>query len=197
MTHLIVKIILVIILFKIGTRQVYYGVAVLYLSLIFSVVVFVAIGPSYKSLIVRESQLVTYALYLMIAFNCRSFQFRELSSLLFVMFMTLLIQNYWHIEEKSINIQTFIADSALIVIYGFFFVLLIHGREMRSRKIYNNDRIIDVEIKRTEELLSKLVPEHVLQGIKNDQKVVDQLENVTLLHAEITGFDEFSAKSKP
>jgi hypothetical protein len=56
----------------------------------------------------------------------------------------------------------------MITIYGFFFVLLIHGREMRSRKIYNNDRIIDVEIKRTEELLSKLVPEHVLQGIKND-----------------------------
>ena len=54
------------------------------------------------------------------------------------------------------------ADSALIIIYGVFYVILIYGREMRSRKIYNNDRIIDVEIKRTEELLSKLVPEHVL-----------------------------------
>lgn len=50
---------------------------------------------------------------------------------------------------------------------------MIHAREMRSRKIYNNDRIIEVEIKRTEELVSKLVPEHVLQGIKNDQKVFD------------------------
>lgn len=68
---------------------------------------------------------------------------------------------------------------------------------MRSRKIYNNDRIVDVEIKRTEELLSKLVPEHVLQGIKNDQKVVDNLEKVTLLHTEITGVAEFSEKAKP
>ena len=58
--------------------------------------------------------------------------------------------------------QTYIADSLLIICYGFFFVQLIYNREMRSRKIYNNDRIIDVEIKRTEELLSKLVPEHVL-----------------------------------
>jgi len=65
-------------------------------------------------------------------------------------------------------VQTYIADSALIIIYGLFFVIMIHAREMRSRKIYNNDRIIDVEIKRTEEVLSKLVPEHVLQGIKND-----------------------------
>ena len=113
------------------------------------------------------------------------------------MFVVLLLQNYWHIVKSTINVQTYIADSALIIIYGFFYLILIHGREMRSRKIYNNDRIIDVEIKRTEELLSKLVPEHVLQGIKNDQKVVDQLEHVTLLHTEIAGFSEFSAMSKP
>ena len=78
------------------------------------------------------------------------------------MFVVLLLQNYWHIVKQTINVQTYIADSALIIIYGFFYLILIHGREMRSRKIYNNDRIIDVEIKRTEELLSKLVPEHVL-----------------------------------
>ena len=172
-SHLIVKILLVIILFKIGTRQVYYGVAVLYLSIIFSIVVFVLIGPVYQNLIYRESQLVTFALYLMISFNCRSFQFRELSSLLFVTFIVLLIQNYWHIMQNIINLQTYIADSALIIIYGYFYILMIHQREMRSRKMYNNDRIVEVEVKRTEELLSKLVPEHVLQGIKNDQKVVD------------------------
>jgi len=103
-SHMLVKLLLVIILFKIGTRQVYYGVAVLYLSVIFSIVVFVLIGPGYKNLIYRESQLVTYALYLMIAFNCRSFQFRELSSLLFVMFIVLLLQNYWHIVRQTINV---------------------------------------------------------------------------------------------
>mmetsp|Transcript_47142 Transcript_47142/g.62417 ORF Transcript_47142/g.62417 Transcript_47142/m.62417 type:complete len:221 (-) Transcript_47142:887-1549(-) len=196
LSHLLVKVVLVVILFKIGTRQVYYGVAVLYLSVIFSIVVFVLIGPAYKNLIYRESQLVTYALYLMIAFSCRSFQFRELSSLLVLMFVTLLFQNYYHISWFTINVQTYIADSALIIIYGLFFVIMIHAREMRSRKIYNNDRIIDVEIKRTEEVLSKLVPEHVLVGIKNDQKVVDQLENVTLLHTEISGFGDYSMKMK-
>lgn len=70
------------------------------------------------------------------------------------MFIALLIQNYWHIWRNTIDERTYIADSILIVIYGIFYVLLIHSREMRSRKIYNNDRIIDVEIKRTEESLS-------------------------------------------
>lgn len=39
---------------------------------------------------------------------------------------------------------------------------------MSQRKQYNNERIIDIEIEKTEDLLSKLVPFHVLAGIKND-----------------------------
>lgn len=58
-------------------------------------------------------------------------------------------------------------------------------------------RIIEVEIERTEELLGKLVPLHVLDGIKNDQKVVDSLDNVTLLYTDMVGFTEFSKNSKP
>ena len=57
-------------------------------------------------------------------------------------------------------------------------------------------RIIEVEIERTGELLGKLVPIHVLQGIKNDQKVVDSLDNVTLLYTDMVGFTEFSKNSK-
>jgi len=47
-------------------------------------------------------------------------------------------------------------------------ISLIYSREMRARKIYNNERIIEVEIRRTEEQLNKLVPEHALAAIKND-----------------------------
>ena len=53
-------------------------------------------------------------------------------------------------------------------IFVFLVISLIYNREMLSRKIYNNERIIEVEIRRTEEQLSKLVPEHALAGIKND-----------------------------
>ena len=63
---------------------------------------------------------------------------------------------------------------------------------MKLRKDYNREKIIEVEYDKTEELLSKLVPQHVLKGIKNDQKVVDQLENVTLLYTDMVGFTEFS-----
>jgi hypothetical protein len=43
----------------------------------------------------------------------------------------------------------------MVIINGYF-------GEMAQRKQYNNERIIDVEIEKTEDLLSKLVPYHVL-----------------------------------
>jgi class 3 adenylate cyclase len=69
-------------------------------------------------------------------------------------------------------------------------------REMSQRKQYNNERIIDIEIEKTEDLLSKLVPFHVLSGIKNDQRVVDVLDNVTLLYTDMVGFTQFSNNVK-
>lgn len=58
--------------------------------------------------------------------------------------------------------QTFIIDAILNVILAIFFIIMSYDREMRSRKEYNRERIIDVEYEKTEELLSKLVPQHVL-----------------------------------
>lgn len=59
---------------------------------------------------------------------------------------------------------------------------------MAKRKIHNRKIIIDFEIKKTNSLLGNLVPPPVLTGIKNDQKVVDELEDVTLLFTDMVGF---------
>lgn len=40
------------------------------------------------------------------------------------------------------------------------------------------------------------MPFHVLVGIKNDQRVVDELENVTLLYTDMVGFTQFSNNVK-
>ena len=87
------------------------------------------------------------------------------------------------------DVASFVCFNALLMINSYF-------REMQQRKWYNNDRIIDIEIENTEDLLSKLVPFHVLAGIKNDQRVVDVLENVTLLYTDMVGFTQFSNNVK-
>lgn len=66
------------------------------------------------------------------------------------------------------------------------------NREMTLRKQYNREKILDVEILKTEELLSKLVPVHALRGLKNDERVVESIENVTLLYTDMVGFTAFS-----
>ena len=99
------------------------------------------------------------------------------------------------INSKVIEVQyimeslSYIFFIAMVVMNGYF-------REMAQRKQYNNERIIDVEIEKTEDLLSKLVPYHVLAGIKNDQRVVDVLDNVTLLYTDMVGFTAFSNSVK-
>jgi class 3 adenylate cyclase len=55
---------------------------------------------------------------------------------------------------------------------------------------------LDVEIKKTDELLSKLVPVHVLRGLKNDERIVEQVDNVTLLFTDMVGFTAFSKSVK-
>ncbi len=64
------------------------------------------------------------------------------------------------------------------------------------RKQYNRNKILDVEIKKTDELLSKLVPVHVLRGLKNDERIVEQVDNVTLLFTDMVGFTAFSKSVK-
>jgi class 3 adenylate cyclase len=85
--------------------------------------------------------------------------------------------------------------------FSYFFELLFvaamiiyrsYAREMIRRKVHNREKMADVEIKRTNDLLGNLVPPPVLHGIKCDQKVVDELEDVTLLFTDMVGFAQFS-----
>jgi hypothetical protein len=46
-------------------------------------------------------------------------------------------------------------------------------REMKMRHQFNNERILEVETEKSEENMGKLVPIHILAGIKNDQQIVD------------------------
>ena len=67
---------------------------------------------------------------------------------------------------------------------------------MTMRKQYNRERLTDVEIEKADELLSKLVPLHVLRGLKNDERIVESIENVTLLYTDMVGFTAFSKNVK-
>lgn len=70
-------------------------------------------------------------------------------------------------------------------------------REVSKRKGLNKLRVLESEIKKTDQLLRHLVPSYVLAGIKSDQKVVDDLEEVTLLFTDMVNFTKFSNSVQP
>lgn len=80
--------------------------------------------------------------------------------------------------------------------YSFLLAVGIHHREMIQRKSLNYERILQVEIEKTNSLISKLVPVHMVNVIKNEKKQVDEFDDVTLLFTDMVGFTHFSKNVK-
>lgn len=76
--------------------------------------------------------------------------------------------------------------------YAFLLCVGIHHREMILRKTLNYERILDVEIRKTNALISKLVPLHMVQVIMSEKRQVDEFDDVTLLFTDMVGFTAFS-----
>ena len=55
---------------------------------------------------------------------------------------------------------------------------------------------MEIELQKTHKLLNNLVPPAVLEGIKNNQQVVDEIEDATLLFTDMVKFTDFSNKVK-
>lgn len=53
------------------------------------------------------------------------------------------------------------------VMYALLLAVGIHHREMIQRKSLNYERILDVEISKTNDIISNLVPYHMVSVIKN------------------------------
>lgn len=71
------------------------------------------------------------------------------------------------IQYKELSVYSYSYVFELFFI-GVVHVFIAHGREMMKRKLHNREKMIEVEIKRTNDLLSNLVPPPVLYGIKSD-----------------------------
>jgi class 3 adenylate cyclase len=80
--------------------------------------------------------------------------------------------------------------------YALLLAVGIHHREMIQRKSLNYERILNVEINNINELISKLVPFHMLDVIKNEKKHVDEFDDCTLLFTDMVKFTDFSKNAK-
>ena len=56
----------------------------------------------------------------------------------------------------------------------------------------NYERILNVEIGKTSDLISQLIPQHIIHAIKNENRHIDQFEDLTLLYTSMVGFTDFN-----
>lgn len=75
-------------------------------------------------------------------------------------------------------------------LYSILLATGIHHREMIQRKQINYERVLNVETQKTNQLISKLVPFHILSAIKKDERQVDELSDLTLLYVKIMGLNK-------
>ena len=75
-------------------------------------------------------------------------------------------------------------------------IFLVYYNEMLMRVLYNQKKYMEIELQKTHKLLNNLVPPAVLEGIKNNQQVVDEIEDATLLFTDMVKFTDFSNKVK-
>lgn len=82
------------------------------------------------------------------------------------------------------------------IMYALLLAVGIHHREMIQRKSLNYERILNVQINITNELIGKLVPQHMVNVIKNEKRQVDEFQDCTLLFTDMVKFTAFSKNAK-
>ena len=118
----------------------------------------------------HDTQLIQiYLMELMIAMSV--IYFAGILQLRYAVFIYILGFSIWifticsRYSFLTIESYSFILE---LVAFVTLHIFMYHSKEMTERRLHNTDKIMDVEIKRTNDLLSNLVPPPVLLGIKND-----------------------------
>mmetsp|Transcript_2352 Transcript_2352/g.287 ORF Transcript_2352/g.287 Transcript_2352/m.287 type:complete len:233 (-) Transcript_2352:321-1019(-) len=97
------------------------------------------------------------------------------------------------LDETATTLETSFFLLIFIVINTFISFL----RERQDRNTYNLQLMANHEIDKTENLLSHLMPPHVLGALKEGTLGTDSFKEVTILYADICGFTNWSSDKLP
>lgn len=118
--------------------------------------------------------------------------YRQISANL-VLHIIIFIINIGINSDKNIFIKYLILEMIIcIFIYVFVFI-----REYNSTFEYLQNRNENEKLKNIEKLLFNLMPQHVVQNLKEDIPVADVIYNVTMLFADIVRFTDYSSQREP
>ena len=92
---------------------------------------------------------------------------------------------------------SYIANAVLVAGFAVINIAAVFKREIQLRSYFNLKKLAEKEIEKTENLLTQMMPPHVLANMKKGKSVTDRFTNVTLLYADIVGFTYWSSDKTP
>lgn len=126
-----------------------------------------------QDFMVRETSKMEIVVVVLLLFTIRSYPVRYTLIIMFLLITVWAVMEVIYGTSRQVDTMTLLTNLIIYLISVLQLILMMFNREMQMRKQYNRDRIIDVEIEKNDELLSKLVPLHVLRGLKNDERIVE------------------------
>ena len=97
----------------------------------------------------------------------------------------------------SSNKNEHAANAAFVIIFALINASAIYTIETHLRTYFSLREIAEKEKNKTDELLTQMMPPHVLENMRQDKAATDKLHEVTLLYADIVGFTAWSSNKTP
>jgi phospholipid-translocating ATPase len=133
----------------------------------------------------------------LLLFYFRFLLFNFCSGLLFIQCVIL---NFFLISVLIIQLF-FFSPSIENYLYSLFFVVCTlysnFVRERNLRKDFIIRFFLELENKKTDKLLTYMLPYKILNNLKDEKTLFDQLESVTFIYADIVGFTQWSSQRTP
>ena len=140
----------------------------------------------------QNSQVIfaDYLLYILQAAMCSALMF---TSLFWSITLVAVIQVVIALTKNQMDSQTIISS------IGFLVTLLftLYSRERKLRIFSRIKEAAEKELARTDDLLHKMMPKNVVETLKEQNHVTEEINDVTILYADIAGFTQWSSDKLP
>lgn len=158
------------------------------IGMIYFIGAIVLLGSSGVS---RELQFLDYILHVVQTAHCSQLFVKNFIGIGFLYFISYIIFALaLHFENFSTHITSLIF-CFIVILYS------IYNRESNLRYYSTVTVAAEKELKKTEELLTQMMPKHVFEILKEQNSVTESISNVSILYADIVGFTQWSSEKSP
>jgi phospholipid-translocating ATPase len=149
-----------------------------------------------------DSEVTLYFITILIMYNILLINLVGGAFVSHMMILSVVLLLIWIVMAAVFSDEPFVIIGCLIFLIAVMFLngFTFYNREYHQREICNLERIANKEIKDTENLVSNLLPAHVYRKIRdpeNTEAISENLEECTLLYADVCGFTKWCSDKLP